>query len=319
MSAAAPRVSVLVPTHDHASTLGRAVASALRQTVQDVEVIIIGDGVTEAVRDVALTLQRDDARVRFLDLPKGDHHGELHRHTAIEQSTGEVIAYLCDDDLLMPEHLADMLALLAEHDLAQSLNGYVDPSGDIGIYVGRLDDPVYVTRLLDPAKRFNFVGITGTAHTRAFYERAAAPWETTPADAFPDQHQWRRMLVGGAPARATTSDRLTVIALPTSQGGRDTWSPEQRAAELERWEQITLSPDGQDELDRLVGAGAVRQLNEWSKDLHELIDFRDEVRPLLAEEQQRRADAERRLANVTSSRWWRLGRRLRPGLKGREA
>ena len=33
-------VSVLIPTHDHASTLGLAVESALRQTVRDIEVLI---------------------------------------------------------------------------------------------------------------------------------------------------------------------------------------------------------------------------------------------------------------------------------------
>lgn len=312
------RVSVLVPTHDHASTLATAVGSALRQTVTDLEVIVIGDGVTDEVRAVAHALEQRDDRVRFLDLPKGPHHGEVHRHTAIEHSTGEVIAYLCDDDLFMPGHLAGMLDLLADHDLAQSLNGYLDPDGHVGIFVGRLDDPVSVARLLDPARRFNFVGITGTVHTRAAYDRAGTPWQTTPPDAYPDQHQWRRMLATGT-VRGITSDRLTVIALPTSLGGRDSWTPEERAAELERWVPLTEAPDGQAELDRRVGEGALRQLQEWSKDLHALIDFRDLAQAQLADERAARADAERRLATVTASRWWRLGRRLRPGLSGREA
>jgi hypothetical protein len=272
------RASVLVPTHDHASTLALAVESALRQTVHELEVLIIGDGVTEEVRGVARDLERQDERVRFLDLPKGPHHGEIHRHTAVEQSAGEIIAYLCDDDLFMPEHLADMLDLLVDHDLAQCVNGYVDPDGNIGIFVGRLDDPVYVARLCDPAKHFNFVGITGTAHTRAFYDRAGTPWETTPAGVYPDQHQWRRMLLSGGSVRATTSDRMTVIGLPSSMGGRDAWSPAERAAELDAWVGLTRSPGGQEELDRRVGLGALRQLTEWSKDLHALIDFRDEVR-----------------------------------------
>ena len=43
--------SVLIPTHDHWATLPLAVNSALGQTVEDVEVIIIGDGVTEQVAE----------------------------------------------------------------------------------------------------------------------------------------------------------------------------------------------------------------------------------------------------------------------------
>jgi hypothetical protein len=297
------RASVLIPTHDHASTLPLAVESALSQTVQDLEVLIVGDGVTEEVREIALALQRQDGRVRFLDFAKGPHHGEIHRHTAIQQSAGEIIAYLCDDDLLMPLHVADMVEMLKDHDLAQCLNGFADPSGRIGLYSGSLEDPRFVAQLNETSKMYNFVGITGTAHTREFYERAGTPWETTPPGIPPDQHQWRRMLLSGE-VRGKTSRRMTVIGLPTSQGGRDTWTPEERLAELELWAELMRSPTGQEELDRRVGTGAVVQLNEWT---------------ILALELRDRAEAaERRVESITASRWWRLGKRLRPRLSGRE-
>jgi hypothetical protein len=317
-------VSVIVPTHDHATTLGLAVGTVLAQTLRDLEVLLVGDGVTDEVRDAARELERSDARVQFLDLPKGPHHGEIHRHTAIEESSGEIIAYHCDDDLMMPEHLADMVALLADRDLAQSLNGYIDPEGTVGLFAGDLEDPFYVQRLCIPELRFNFVGITGTAHTRAAYDRIGAHWETTPEGSFPDQHQWRRMLMGGA--RGATSRRMTVIGLPTSQGGRDAWTAAERATELTRWAELTRTPDGQAELDRLVGAGAVRQVNRVTRDALQLIDLRqhltgrlEEAEAALAESEALRADAERRVATITASRWWRLGKRIRPGLSGREA
>lgn len=298
------RASVLIPTHNHASTLALAVESALSQTVQDLEVLIIGDGVTDEVRTVAVALQGQDERVRFLDFPKGPHHGEIHRHTAIQQSTGEIIAYLCDDDLLMPLHLADMVELLTDHDLAQCLNGFADPSGNIGLYSGSLEDPRFVAQLREPSTSYNFVGITGTAHTREFYQRSGMPWETTPPGIPPDQYQWRRML-GNGEVRGTTSPRMTVIGLPTSQGGRDTWTPEERLAELELWAELMRSPTGQEELDRRVGLGAIAQLNEWTILALELRD--------------RAAAADLRVESITSSRWWRLGTRLRPRLSGRGA
>ncbi|MBX3195550.1 MAG: glycosyltransferase family A protein [Schumannella sp.] len=304
------RISVLVPTHDHASTLALAVESVLQQSVRDLEVLIVGDGITDEVRAVAHALERTDDRVRLLDLPKGPHHGEVHRHTAVQEARGEVIAYLCDDDLFMPDHLADLVALLADHDLAQCINGHIDPDGRVGLYVGRLDDPFYVRRLCTPEKEYNFVGITGTAHTRESYERLATPWETTPAGAYPDHHQWRRMLLAGA--NGMTSHRMTVIGLPTSQGGRVDWSPEERAAELERWAALTRAPDGQERLDRMVAAEALRRLTHAWRDALDLLELRDV-------DAQRLAEAERRLTTITASRWWRLGKRLRPGLGGREA
>ncbi len=264
LSSRSPRASILIPTHDHASTLGLAVGSALNQTLPDLEVLIVGDGVTDEVRGVALALQGRDERVRFLDFPKGPHHGEVHRHTAIEQSRGAIIAYLCDDDLFMPEHIADMDAMLRDHDLVQSLNGYLDIHGGVHLYSGSLGDPAYVARLCDPAKGFNFVGITGTAHTREFYDRAQAPWETTPVGVYPDQHQWRRMLLSGNGIRGLTSERMTIIALPSHLDGRADWTPEQRAAELERWTELTRAENGQDNLDRRVAIGAIWQLTYYT-------------------------------------------------------
>jgi hypothetical protein len=253
------RVSVLVPTHDHAATLGLAVESALAQSLGDIEVIIVGDGVTPEVREVARELVARDGRVRFLDLPKGPHHGEVHRHTGIVQSAGEHIAYLCDDDLFLPEHLADLAHLLHDHDIVQSLNGFVGPDDEIGLYPGDLADPEYVARLCDETQEFNFVSLTGTAHSRAFYDRAGQPWETTPAGTWPDRHQWRRMLLAVPGARGATSPRMTALSLPTHHG-RQSVAPEERAAELGRWAARIREPGAQEAVDRLVGSAAVRQL-----------------------------------------------------------
>ncbi|MCU1416637.1 MAG: hypothetical protein JWP32_811 [Schumannella sp.] len=297
------RATVLIPTFDHASTLALTVESALNQHERDLEVLIVGDGVTTAVRDVALRLVEEDRRVRFLDFPKGPHHGEIHRHTAIRQSQGEIIVYLCDDDLLLPGHVGDMSELLRTNDIVQSLNGHIGVDAEVQFYTGDLADPAYVARLCDLGKEYNFVSITGTAHTREFYDRAAAPWETTPAGVHPDRHQWRRMLLSGE-VRGATSPRMTAISFPTHQGGREDWTPQERAAEIARWAELVRRPDAQEQVDRLVAASALKSLAHMTRYALELQDGL--------------ADAERRFATVTGSRWWRLGRRLRPGIRGRE-
>ena len=47
-----PRISVLVPTHEHASTLSYAVRSVQTQSVDDLEILICGDGVNDEIRAV---------------------------------------------------------------------------------------------------------------------------------------------------------------------------------------------------------------------------------------------------------------------------
>jgi GalNAc5-diNAcBac-PP-undecaprenol beta-1,3-glucosyltransferase len=105
--------TVVVPTYDHGPTLRHSVGSALRQTVDDIEVLIVGDGMPDDAREVALELERSDERVRVLVNPKGESRGELHRHAALGEARGRLVFYLSDDDLWFPDHVESMTASLA--------------------------------------------------------------------------------------------------------------------------------------------------------------------------------------------------------------
>jgi hypothetical protein len=245
------RVSVLVPTHDHASTLELTVTSILNQTHGDLEVLLIGDGATDGVREVARALVAGDPRVRFLDYPKGEHHGEVHRHTAIAEATGEHLVYCCDDDLLLPEHVADLSAMLEDLDFVQSRNGYLDPEGRVHLWPGDLADPAFVEALCLDRYPYSFVSITGTAHTVDYYRRADRPWATTPPGQYPDHHQWRRMFAAAAP-RAATSGRMTALQFPSHLAGRSAWTAEARLTELRTWADVVSAPGAQERVDGLV-------------------------------------------------------------------
>jgi glycosyltransferase involved in cell wall biosynthesis len=111
-----PRITVLIPTHEHASTLPYAVRSVQAQGIDDVEILICGDGATDAVRAEASGLQRADPRIRFFDLPKGPRHGELNRDYVLRQATGGIVCYQSDDDLWLPGHIEACEEALADAD-----------------------------------------------------------------------------------------------------------------------------------------------------------------------------------------------------------
>lgn len=244
------RASVLISTHDHAATLPWAVRSVLRQTLTDIEVVIIGDGVTEATRAAAEGLVVEDPRVRFLDFPKGPHHGEIYRHEAILAARSDAILYLCDDDLLLPEHAFDMVGLLAQAHLAQCRNGYFDSAGRLELYPTDLADPVAVAWHLAEPRR-NMVSLTGTAHSRDFYLALGSPWETTPAGQWPDHYMWKKFFRHPGFVGAT-SRRMTALQFPTSTDGRDAWSEAERREELRPWAELVARPDAQRVIDSLV-------------------------------------------------------------------
>ena len=267
-TATAPvRASILIPTHNRPGTLRLSVASALAQTVSDIEVIIIGDGVIPATRTMARRLAREDPRVVFLDLPKGENHGEVHRDTAIRSARSDAIFYLCDDDLLMPEHVADLLELLENgRTFVQSLNGWIDLDGAVHRYPGSLGSAHSVAWVMDPRWRYNFISLTGTAHSRRFYDEVGQPWSTTPADDWPDRHQWRKMLDHPGFSGAT-SLRMTALQFPAAEPTRGGVTVDRQVTDLSRWAKLIEQPGAQARIDRLVAEGTEAELAHYARTL----------------------------------------------------
>lgn len=325
------RASIVVPTHD-TPTLDLAVASALAQTEPDLEVVIVGDGVAAGTREVAEALSREDERVRFFDLPKGEHHGELHRDRIVREELRSPVAfYLCDDDLLLPEHVATLLGLLEDADLVNSMNGYLDVEGRFVPHFSDLASDEHRRWLMAPDQ--NSVSVTGTAHRVDTYRRLPIGWEPPPPGRWTDHLLWQKLLALPG-VRAATSSKVTAIQVPTHLEGRSDWDPGQRRAELERWWQVINDPVGRRSLEEAIVVG----LNRHGARLQEALSgCREQVRDLeratvaleaavgaaqadlavardeLHSADDRIRDLEHRLALIEGSRVWRLRSKVARG------
>jgi len=135
----------------------------MAQTVRDIEIFIIGDGMTPATAEAADALQRSDPRIRLFAHPKGPRHGEIYRHAALAEATGRIICYLSDDDLWLPKHVATMEGLLANADFAHTLSIRVETDG--GLRVGNKVDfgiPGIRDLALTPGLRVGGTGLSCT-------------------------------------------------------------------------------------------------------------------------------------------------------------
>jgi Glycosyl transferase family 2 len=315
MSAGGPVAAIVVPTHDHAATLDLSVGSALAQTIAEVEVVVVGDGVGDDTREVMAELTRGDSRVRFLDLPKGPHHGELHRGRAIAETAAGIVCYLCDDDLLLPDHVESMVELLERADLANSQNGHLDASGCWHHYFADLSFPPCRDWVLRPDR--NVVSLTGTAHTAAAYRRLPHGWRTTPAGRFADHYMWQQFLAEPW-VRAVTATRVTAVQFPSHVDGRESWPAEARRAELERWRAALATGEGRAGFEELVRRAVMDQTTgEFiRRDGLEAALAAAEAALAAAEDERARAAAHAtgltaRLAGIESTRTWRLRNRLK--------
>jgi glycosyltransferase involved in cell wall biosynthesis len=89
-------ISVVIPTTGR-PTLHAAVESALRQSRQVLEVLVVADTTDEVVTP-------EDARVRVIRVGPGAG-GNVARQRGVEEAAGEVVALLDDDDEWFPEKL----------------------------------------------------------------------------------------------------------------------------------------------------------------------------------------------------------------------
>ena len=89
--ARAPAVSVIMPARNAAATIGAAVASALRQDVPDLEVVIAVGPSEDGTEAVAAQLATDP-RVQVVENPSGVTPAAL--NAAIAASTGDILVRL---------------------------------------------------------------------------------------------------------------------------------------------------------------------------------------------------------------------------------
>lgn len=107
-----PDVTVTVIVYNDAARLPRAVASALRQTHADIEVIISDDHSTDDTPAVARALAAQDPRVLHLRLPENSGGCSAPRNRALEVARAPYLMFLDSDDEL-PENAVELL--LAAH------------------------------------------------------------------------------------------------------------------------------------------------------------------------------------------------------------
>jgi hypothetical protein len=307
------RATVVVPTFDHGPTLLRSIPTALTQTVEDIEVFVVGDGAPEETRAIMADFAKRDERIRFFDHPKGPGNGEIHRHAVLEEARGDVVCYLADDDLWMPEHVEVLTALMQDADFAHTYPIRVEPDGRIGYWNVNLEASSFRQRMLAGE---NFVPLECAGHTRELYRRLPHGWRTSPEGIWSDLYMWQQILrVPGV--RVRTGTRPTVIHLPSSL--RRAWKTEERLVELDSWVERMNQPCWREDvyrevLDLSARTGARLQDEARGRDriIERLQGQAQEARRELEATEARLDRSRAVLASVLTSRTW----RFRNGLLG---
>ncbi|MFL6731855.1 MAG: glycosyltransferase family 2 protein [Sphingomicrobium sp.] len=126
---ASPLASVIVPVFNRAGVVGQAVTSLADQTLENIEIIVVDDGSSDASAEVAE--RAGGQRVRVI---RHSHNRGIPaaRNTGLQAAAGKYIAWLDSDDLARPQRLQRQASFLEKHPeiaFVGSSAGRIDSNG----------------------------------------------------------------------------------------------------------------------------------------------------------------------------------------------
>ena len=134
-----PLISVIVPVHNAAGYLHRALRSVLRQTLTDFELILVDDCSTDESTKILEYYRERDERVRLFSTATNGGPG-VARNVGLRNAKGRYIAFLDADDFWIKDKLEQQARCFEDDEVILSYTTVVllNPQGGIvGIVHGR--------------------------------------------------------------------------------------------------------------------------------------------------------------------------------------
>jgi len=99
---AVPKVSIIVPVYNTAQYFRPCLDSAIGQTLQDIEIIVIDDASTDGSLQIIREYAQIDTRIKVIAFTANQGNG-YGRNEGLRQAKGEYILFLDSDDWLEPD------------------------------------------------------------------------------------------------------------------------------------------------------------------------------------------------------------------------
>lgn len=112
-------ISITVPCYNQAEFLPRCLDSLRGQTYEDVEIICVNDGSTDATGEILRAYAQKDGRIRIVDIP----HGGVGRarNAGLKHANGEYLMSCDPDDEFMPNTCEKLYQAILSEDCDAAL------------------------------------------------------------------------------------------------------------------------------------------------------------------------------------------------------
>ena len=135
-----PLVSIVIPLYNGSNYVEEAIQSALSQTYQNIEVVVVNDGSTDGGAGKRIC-DKYAERIRYFEKENGGCASAL--NYGIEKANGQFISWLSHDDLYHPEKIEKQVALYTDNTVISSVGTLIDAQGKIIPHPGRRETGFY--------------------------------------------------------------------------------------------------------------------------------------------------------------------------------
>lgn len=108
-------ISILIPTYNNASKIGRCIESALNQTYKDIKIIILNDGSTDNTKEVVESYMKNHGNIFYYenDINRGRGYS---RNRILELSDTRLSCWLDSDDYMDTEKIRIQYEYFQKHE-----------------------------------------------------------------------------------------------------------------------------------------------------------------------------------------------------------
>lgn len=104
------KVSIIIPTYNRENYICQAIESALAQTIEDIEIIVVDDGSTDGTKS---KIKKYQDKIRYIYTENSGCANA--RNIGLKEAAGQYISFLDSDDLYYPEKTAIQSEMLDRH------------------------------------------------------------------------------------------------------------------------------------------------------------------------------------------------------------
>lgn len=132
-----PKVSIIIPVYNGQDYVEEAINSALNQTYDNKEIVVVNDGSKDNTEKICLKYKD---KIKYYSKENGGVSTAL--NLAISKSTGEYISWLSHDDLYYPNKIEQEIKYADENTIVMSNYDLIDEKGNMFLKISLSSDRI---------------------------------------------------------------------------------------------------------------------------------------------------------------------------------